>query len=100
MRPGTIPLGGLNDLLPQRSPAEQAAPSPNPEIAANATAVVESAPTETSTAEEDGSPAPVAGTESADEVAAAWVARWNEDRKSTRLNSSHANISYAVFCLK
>src|SRR3712207_8423304 len=22
-----------------------------------------------------------------------------EDRKSTRLNSSHANISYAVFCL-
>src|SRR5947209_14672006 len=27
--------------------------------------------------------------------------RWQlEDRKSTRLNSSHANISYAVFCLK
>src|SRR3712207_8673515 len=26
-----------------------------------------------------------------------WV---REDRKSTRLNSSHANISYAVFCLK
>src|SRR3712207_8318635 len=25
---------------------------------------------------------------------------WAEDRKSTRLNSSHANISYAVFCLK
>src|SRR3712207_8641989 len=26
---------------------------------------------------------------------------WNGgDRKSTRLNSSHANISYAVFCLK
>src|SRR5258707_11097814 len=26
---------------------------------------------------------------------------WNwSDRKSTRLNSSHANISYAVFCLK
>src|SRR3712207_7255694 len=25
---------------------------------------------------------------------------WNLDRKSTRLNSSHANISYAVFCLK
>src|SRR3712207_7577444 len=25
---------------------------------------------------------------------------WDEDRKSTRLNSSHANISYAVFCLK
>src|SRR3712207_7813342 len=25
---------------------------------------------------------------------------WGGDRKSTRLNSSHANISYAVFCLK
>src|SRR3712207_7557428 len=24
----------------------------------------------------------------------------HQDRKSTRLNSSHANISYAVFCLK
>src|SRR3712207_9365751 len=48
--------------------------------------------------------------------AAALVARWTrasvinagdgkhehptQDRKSTRLNSSHANISYAVFCLK
>src|SRR2546430_5768924 len=29
------------------------------------------------------------------------VARWtSEDRKSTRLNSSHSQISYAVFCLK
>src|SRR5258707_3899967 len=27
-------------------------------------------------------------------------ARALADRKSTRLNSSHANISYAVFCLK
>src|SRR5215217_9381092 len=26
--------------------------------------------------------------------------RCQPDRKSTRLNSSHANISYAVFCLK
>src|SRR3712207_7064243 len=25
---------------------------------------------------------------------------FTRDRKSTRLNSSHANISYAVFCLK
>src|SRR3712207_7354805 len=37
-------------------------------------------------------PAPPAGT---------WaVAAVGQDRKSTRLNSSHANISYAVFCLK
>src|SRR3712207_7505100 len=28
------------------------------------------------------------------------VGQQAEDRKSTRLNSSHANISYAVFCLK
>src|SRR3712207_7516527 len=28
------------------------------------------------------------------------AARDDLDRKSTRLNSSHANISYAVFCLK
>src|SRR3712207_1472771 len=28
------------------------------------------------------------------------VAEGDKDRKSTRLNSSHANISYAVFCLK
>src|SRR3712207_7377038 len=29
-----------------------------------------------------------------------FVAQALQDRKSTRLNSSHANISYAVFCLK
>src|SRR3712207_9433981 len=33
------------------------------------------------------------------EVEAEEEAVWG-DRKSTRLNSSHANISYAVFCLK
>src|SRR3712207_8822759 len=58
----------------------------------------------------------IAGTASAadDAAEAAWVPiadlakmqLWTEterviqDRKSTRLNSSHANISYAVFCLK
>src|SRR3712207_7298832 len=30
----------------------------------------------------------------------AFVAEAKRDRKSTRLNSSHANISYAVFCLE
>src|SRR3712207_5242402 len=32
-----------------------------------------------------------------------WAAKYHDhglDRKSTRLNSSHANISYSVFCLK
>src|SRR3712207_7274901 len=33
-------------------------------------------------------------------VQAAHDANFRVDRKSTRLNSSHANISYAVFCLK
>src|SRR5437868_13166634 len=37
-------------------------------------------------------PAPPAKKQNAD--------RADEDRKSTRLNSSHVSISYAVFCLK
>src|SRR5947209_16564250 len=36
----------------------------------------------------------------ADGDASRWYGTCSEDRKSTRLNSSHANISYAVFCLK
>src|SRR3712207_6854544 len=35
-----------------------------------------------------------------DELLARRAAVLDQDRKSTRLNSSHANISYAVFCLK
>src|SRR3712207_6863706 len=35
-----------------------------------------------------------------DKLAAPLVSALAVDRKSTRLNSSHANISYAVFCLK
>src|SRR3712207_7974080 len=34
------------------------------------------------------------------EALASYGFRLLGDRKSTRLNSSHANISYAVFCLK
>src|SRR5258707_14491592 len=33
-------------------------------------------------------------------VLRSWLVGQLIDRKSTRLNSSHANISYAVFCLK
>src|SRR3712207_7055004 len=36
----------------------------------------------------------------AERLDAVTIAGGTEDRKSTRLNSSHANISYAVFCLK
>src|SRR3712207_7442452 len=35
-----------------------------------------------------------------DTTGAALTGSASVDRKSTRLNSSHANISYAVFCLK
>src|SRR3712207_9487043 len=42
---------------------------------------------------EGGESAVAAGQRAVAEVA-------KRDRKSTRLNSSHANISYAVFCLK
>src|SRR2546430_4343743 len=34
------------------------------------------------------------------EGALGWLNTHKEDRKSTRLNSSHSQISYAVFCLK
>src|SRR5258707_7599335 len=34
------------------------------------------------------------------ELGLGFAGKPDEDRKSTRLNSSHANISYAVFCLK
>src|SRR2546430_1840906 len=36
----------------------------------------------------------------AGDVLESGLARVNVDRKSTRLNSSHSQISYAVFCLK
>src|SRR2546430_12615468 len=35
-----------------------------------------------------------------DGFAERFLAAWGVDRKSTRLNSSHSQISYAVFCLK
>src|SRR2546430_8430292 len=41
---------------------------------------------------------PVSGNE--DERVVAYIDHVGRDRKSTRLNSSHSQISYAVFCLK
>src|SRR5690606_21164262 len=40
------------------------------------------------------------GATDADEAAVRMLRRTKKDRKSTRLNSSHVKISYAVFCLK
>src|SRR3712207_8288424 len=49
----------------------------------------------------DGRSSPVGGRRSTTVRAEASETRYVRlDRKSTRLNSSHANISYAVFCLK
>src|SRR2546430_7053045 len=42
----------------------------------------------------------LAGDEGAGLMAAADAAMQAQDRKSTRLNSSHSPISYAVFCLE
>src|SRR5207249_11142034 len=39
-------------------------------------------------------------TKSSSKTAASTAAKSRKDRKSTRLNSSHVSISYAVFCLK
>src|SRR5689334_24707775 len=46
------------------------------------------------------SAAEVAATSTGGDVATAGVVDVSIDRKSTRLNSSHSSISYAVFCLK
>src|SRR3712207_6955721 len=40
------------------------------------------------------------GSEFPAEASISKLVQHDQDRKSTRLNSSHANISYAVFCLK
>src|SRR3712207_7466708 len=45
-------------------------------------------------------PAAAGGGRTGARHAAGGRVRGRADRKSTRLNSSHANISYAVFCLK
>src|SRR5688572_31904624 len=45
-------------------------------------------------------PEPVFGGPPSDELLDARRSAEDQDRKSTRLNSSHSQISYAVFCLK
>src|SRR5690606_41977143 len=52
---------------------------------------------------DDADPARVRSSVTASSVARSWPAyafTADTDRKSTRLNSSHVKISYAVFCLK
>src|SRR3712207_9009152 len=47
-----------------------------------------------------GHPRGLLGLGAFDQIREQALALLERDRKSTRLNSSHANISYAVFCLK
>src|SRR5258705_4404241 len=42
----------------------------------------------------------ISGPDAGDQIAAQMQVEIRVDRKSTRLNSSHLGISYAVFCLK
>src|SRR5258708_17481469 len=69
----------LHDALPILSPAD---------IAATAAAPTEEAPLEFALVDE------------LHETGTVSDSLWPRDRKSTRLNSSHQIISYAVFCLK
>src|SRR3712207_7935182 len=66
---------------------------PTEDVAGASTAATESTGTGMSTRGQRHRPARPPGSQSE-------AAYLGEDRKSTRLNSSHANISYAVFCLK
>src|SRR5690242_21372097 len=49
---------------------------------------------------QDPSRGPASSPARSDRRSARWCAPVGEDRKSTRLNSSHMSSSYAVFCLK
>src|SRR2546422_7742685 len=73
-RRGALAIGGMTALYPSRE---------DPELNARALAVLEQDKRNEARCFMDG----------------AWTGH-PEDRKSTRLNSSHGYISYAVFCLK
>src|SRR5699024_12700985 len=77
--------------LSARFPADTNVDSPNPRDSASARIVVPNAPDW-----QKNPVCPAAGNRGA-RVA---FNRTSRDRKSTRLNSSHVSISYAVFCLK
>src|SRR5690348_18437578 len=80
----SFPTRRSSDLTPGREPASSASTSPAP-----ATRRASSAETCSSCSAAPASTRP-----------RTWPRPSPEDRKSTRLNSSHPSISYAVFCLK
>src|SRR5207302_11375326 len=90
----TLPTLSLHDALPilmkatlpSSFPATYPAPFTSVTVCGALSAVLV-APT-TKTADKEGWPGLVTGSEA------------GQDRKSTRLNSTHVKISYAVFCLK
>src|SRR5690606_30780031 len=100
----SLPSGALPACISTKPPKIERAAEPEPRLARRLNSVGESvrpsaaAPAPTSAANpdaEDASPAPVGKL-----LRLTTRARADVDRKSTRLNSSHVKISYAVFCLK
>src|SRR5207253_6282997 len=70
--------------------------------AAGATSIVrrDAVPADRATSRPSGDSTPFGSGSSRRPVPSSWISYRCGDRKSTRLNSSHVAISYAVFCLK
>src|SRR5947207_709811 len=81
---------------PAPAPPAAPAPAPTPPAPAPAAPATDERPREPSPPREDDDDGDGAG----DLVLSPVVRKLLKDRKSTRLNSSHTVISYAVFCLK
>src|SRR3712207_8398940 len=86
-RPPRSTLFPYTTLFRSLHPGNSIIVEPTPDAVANAVAFIKARPFDSSAIQREAS--------AAVEREKAWL-----DRKSTRLNSSHANISYAVFCLK
>src|SRR5258707_4118585 len=92
-----LALGRLLEEKPPKGAQQSASKKSKGPITLGLTEATQPAPTPRADAHktpqvlEGGAPAGMAGI---------LVAQPLRDRKSTRLNSSHANISYAVFCLQ
>src|SRR5690606_40994566 len=91
--PPAISTLSLHDALPISPPEPEPEPQPEPEPAPPQPAPQPPAPPQPQPEPEPPKPAVQPPPEQEPDIAL-------EDRKSTRLNSSHVKISYAVFCLK
>src|SRR5207253_8316019 len=96
-RPPTSPLFPYTTLF--RSYGYQVMFPPPPDATQKAAQASKAATAPNASAPAPANPGPAAGLPAASNTAPAREVVV-EDRKSTRLNSSHVAISYAVFCLK